>query len=268
MSDLPPLAYSRPTTLAALRSALKRRGACIYAGGTDLLVALQRRDAAVRAVRELVDIKGITQARGITDLGSQLRIGSLTTAAELAASRLVGRFAPALAEAAALTSAPQLRRRGTLGGNLATPHPAGDVATALLALGATVEVALPSGATRSVPVEAVLRRAPGRSLYVTVRVPKCRTSAFAKIGARPAFSRALVSVAVAHLPDGVRVALGGLAERPFLARQTAGALDAGGDPAAAILADLDRSANTGMSAARLRQAAVLVARVAARAMQP
>ena len=78
---------------------------------------------------------------GIVDVGDSLRVGAAVRPHTLAASRLARRVAPALAEAAAATSSPALRRRGTVGGNIVTPHPAGDVATALLALGATVEIA-------------------------------------------------------------------------------------------------------------------------------
>ena len=130
MSDLPDLAYVRPRHLGAARAALARPGAHVYAGGTDLLVALHERRPWARFVRTLVDVKALAPARGIVARGNTVRIGALVTAAELAASPLVRRAAPVLAEAARLTSSPALRRRGTVGGNLATPHPAGDVATA------------------------------------------------------------------------------------------------------------------------------------------
>jgi carbon-monoxide dehydrogenase medium subunit len=261
MSDLPPLKYSRPGTLAEVLTALQSRAACIYAGGTDLLVALNQRQAWVRSVRTLVDIKDLAEAKGITDLGAELRIGSLTTAEQLAGSSHVRRYARVLAEAAEQTSAPLLRARGTVGGNLATPHPAGDMTTALLALDATVELAEPSGLIRDVPVADLVSRRSGRStrrtLIVAIRVPKCRRSAFEKLGVRRTFSRSLVAVAVVLHPDGVRVAIGGMGERPFLARKTSAALEAGDVLTAALYG--------GTLAARLRLAEVLIERARARA---
>src|SRR5262245_22487625 len=112
MSDLPELSYCRPRHLDDALRALARPGACAYAGGTDLLVALTTRAPWTAGVRELVDIKELDVARGVTEVDDALRIGALTTADELAASRLVTREAPALAEAARVTSAPALRRRG------------------------------------------------------------------------------------------------------------------------------------------------------------
>lgn len=240
MSDLPELSYCRPRDLDEALAALARRGARIYAGGTDLLVALSARRAWTRAVRELVDIKRLKALDGIVDVGDSLRIGAAVTAAALAASRLARRATPALAEAAAATSSPALRRRGTVGGNIVTPHPAGDVATALLALGASVEIADEDGC-REIPLAELMppqaRAWPRKQLVVAVKVPKSPSSVFVKLGSRAAFSRSVVAVAVSITDDGVRVALGGMHARPFLAERTAAALAAGGAVRAALRAE-------------------------------
>lgn len=224
MVDLPAFTYSRPRTLAAALAALARPGACIYAGGTDLLVALAERRPWVRFVREVVDIKDVPEAQGVTECGTRLRIGALATAAELASHRLVRRHARVLAEAAAQTSSPALRQRGTVGGNVSTPHPAGDVVTALLALDATVEVAEgTAGREMSLAdfMRAQARHWPRQNLILTVSIRKCRRSAFEKVGARAAFSRSVVAVGVAEMDNQLRVALGGLRERPFLSSRVA-----------------------------------------------
>jgi len=226
MSDLPELSYCRPRRLEEALRALARPGACAYAGGTDLLVALGAGQAWTRGIRELVDIKDLDTAKGITKVGASLRVGALTTAAELAASALVRREARALAEAAGATSAPALRRRGTVGGNIVTPHPAGDVVTALLALDATVE--LVEGKTiRDRPLAALLtpssrRRAKAR-LVLAVRFLRCPHSAFEKQGSRAEFSRSIIAVGVTAGRSGVRIALGGIAERPFFAARASAA---------------------------------------------
>ena len=84
--DLPAFVYSRPKNLSDLAEALARPGACIYAGGTDLLVALSERRPWDRFVHEVVDVKALGVAKGIRTEGDQLRVGALVTTAELAAS--------------------------------------------------------------------------------------------------------------------------------------------------------------------------------------
>jgi len=268
MADLPALRYSRPRRLAEALTALARPGACAYAGGTDLLVALADRRPWVRFVREVVDIKALDVARGITRVDGALRIGALVTADELMAHAGVRRDVPALAEAASLTAAPALRRRGTVGGNLVTPHPAGDVTTALVALGAVVEVA-DGRRVRVLPIAEVLTSQaaawPRQRLILAVRVPHARRSAFEKLAARGAFGRAFVAVAVAVYRGRVRVALGGVGVRPCLAPATAVALWQGGDVAAALVADCQGTGPARVSAHRLRMAAVLATRAFARA---
>lgn len=267
MSDLPPLRYARPRTLRDALAALARRGACVYAGGTDLLVALGERRPWARFVRELVDVKDLSEARGVTRVDGGFRIGALVTAAELAADPSVRRHAPALAEAARLTSAPALRGRGTLGGNLVTPHPAGDVATALVALDARVEVAGARG-VRLVPVaDFIAEQADGwptQRLVLAVRVAPGPASAFEKIADRAAFGRALVAAAVVAHGRGLRVALGGLGPRPFPAPGTAAALQQGYGLAAALAAEC-RPGGEDDAAHRLALAGVVVARARERA---
>ena len=228
MTHLPVLGYSRPTTLNQALAALRRPGACIYAGGTDLLVALQHREPWTAWVRELVDIKDLETAHGITEETDGLRIGALVTAAQLATSTHVRRRVPALAESAAATSAPLLRARGTVGGNLVTPHPAGDVATALLALDASVELVGSRGGVRCVPIERLLSApaltANGRQLILAVHVRTRAASAFEKLAHRHVFARSLLAVAVAYTSTSVRVALGGVSERPVLVRLNAEAV--------------------------------------------
>lgn len=266
-SDLPTLRYSRPRGLDEALAAIARPGACIYAGGTDLLVALSERRPWTRFVRDIVDIKQLDAARGIATRGAELRIGALVTAHELAAHPAVRRQATVLAEAASLTSAPALRRRGTLGGNLITPHPAGDVTTALLALGAMVEVA-DDGAVSELPLADFMtsqaQQWPRQRLILAVRVPRARGSAFEKVAARTGFSRSLVAVAVTVVGRRLQVALGGLHLRPFLATRTAAALQQG-DPVSAALAAECRPPADGLEAHRLHLAEVLIARALTRA---
>jgi carbon-monoxide dehydrogenase medium subunit len=214
-SDLPAVTYHRATGLGDAREQLRRDGAHVYAGGTDLVVALKQRRGWVSPVRHLVDIKDVREAQGIVRAGKNLRIGALATAREVAASSLVRRHARALSQAAALTSAPWIRARGTVGGNIFTPHPAGDITTALLALGAVAEFIDIDRRTIRVPLaelltdESIVRKA----ILVAVHVQAAARSWYERLARRQAFCRASVAVAVV---DGSHVAVAGLAPRPTL----------------------------------------------------
>jgi len=232
-------------------------------------VALAAREPWTAGISELVDIKDLDAAKGVAALRDTLRIGALVTADELASSVLVRREAPALAEAAAVTSAPALRRRGTVGGNIVTPHPAGDVVTALLALDATAEV-LENGVARESALADLLApgsKKPARArLILAVKFRKCRLSAFEKLGSRAAFSRSIVSTCVVVRDDTLRVALGGLGARPFLAASAAIAVAEGRPLSAALRAECHSPGDGPTpSTHRFQLADTLVARALARA---
>jgi CO/xanthine dehydrogenase FAD-binding subunit len=242
-----PVKYTRADSLEQALAALERPGARCYAGGTDLLVALHQQAPWISGIRELIDIKGLAVAIGVHDRGTRIRIGALVTAAELEHDPLVAQFTTAVAEAAGRTSAPMLRARGTVGGNLLTPHAVPDIATALLALGATAILATRAESTVEMPVESLLDfprsvSPAGNSfpnaLIVGVEIPKGADSAFEKIGTRRAFSRAAVAVALAVRAGRHRLAVSGIAERPFLAAATAAALDDGAELGDALALDL------------------------------
>jgi xanthine dehydrogenase YagS FAD-binding subunit len=85
------------------------------AGGTDLLTELKKR---IRTPQRLVNLKSIPRLRYIRLDNGTLRIGALTTVAEIEKSPLVAEHAPLLQQAAALVGSPQIRNMGTVGGNL------------------------------------------------------------------------------------------------------------------------------------------------------
>jgi xanthine dehydrogenase YagS FAD-binding subunit len=113
---LPSFSYVRPRSLDEAIRHLAAPGARLHAGGTDLLGCL--RDGVFGA-ETLVSVSGLAELKGIaptTDGG--LRIGALTTLAEVAAGPLVGQRYRLLAQGAGAAASPQLRNQGTLGGNL------------------------------------------------------------------------------------------------------------------------------------------------------
>jgi carbon-monoxide dehydrogenase medium subunit len=117
-------------------------GAKLLAGGHSLLPLMKLRLAAPAAV---VDIGRVAELRGISRDRDHIRIGALTTHAELAASPELQSGASALAQAAAIVGDPAVRNRGTIGGNIAHADPASDLPTVLVALDARIVAAGPNG---------------------------------------------------------------------------------------------------------------------------
>ncbi len=117
MLRLDPFRVERPATVDEAVALLAAHGpkARVLAGGTDLLPNLKH---GLHAPELVVSIGAVAELRGVRDAGEALEIGALTTLAELERHPLVLRHAPGLARAAAQVAGPQLRRMGTLGGNL------------------------------------------------------------------------------------------------------------------------------------------------------
>ena len=106
--------YHRPATVADACTLAQRLGAnaAFLAGGTELVPDYQRgRETAT----DLIALGDIDALRGIRVAHETLRIGSLTTVAELARSALVERWLPVLAEAARSLGSPQIRSQGNGG---------------------------------------------------------------------------------------------------------------------------------------------------------
>ncbi|MBP1818956.1 xanthine dehydrogenase family protein subunit M [Mycobacterium sp. OAE908] len=142
--------YVAPSTVDEAVAALADGGedAKVIAGGQSLMPVLRLRLAAPTV---LVDLNRIDELRGVRDDGDALVIGAMTTYYGLLGNPLISKHALLLADATQTVADPQIRHRGTLGGNLAHADPAGDLAAPTLALDATLTVAGPSG-RRSIPV--------------------------------------------------------------------------------------------------------------------
>ena len=113
-----PFAYTQPHTLAEVAAALRTYpNAILKAGGIDLIDLLQER---VTAPDVVVDLNQIIECHGVSidATTGALRIGSLTTFAQLAASSEIQQHWPALAQMAGSAATPQIRNQATLGGNL------------------------------------------------------------------------------------------------------------------------------------------------------
>jgi carbon-monoxide dehydrogenase medium subunit len=95
----------------------------LLAGGHSLLPAMKLR---LQAPRMLIDLGAVAGLRGVWQDGAELVIGALTIHADVAASELVRKHLPGLAEAAAVIGDTQVRNRGTIGGSVAHADPAAD----------------------------------------------------------------------------------------------------------------------------------------------
>jgi xanthine dehydrogenase YagS FAD-binding subunit len=113
---LPNFSYIRPDALGDALAQLALPGARACAGGTDLMGCLRDRVFDARVVVSLGRLPGLHGIAAAADGG--LRIGALTTLAEIAAHPIVRQQYTALASAAAVVGTPQIRHQGTIGGNL------------------------------------------------------------------------------------------------------------------------------------------------------
>jgi carbon-monoxide dehydrogenase medium subunit len=139
----PSFDYFRAQSIGEAQQLLQQHpGAKLLAGGHSLIPLLKLRLASPPA---LVDIGRIAELKGITSRDGVIRIGSLTTHAELAASTALKTGCPMLADAASQIGDAQVRNCGTIGGNVAHADPASDLPTVLMALGARLIVAGPNG---------------------------------------------------------------------------------------------------------------------------
>jgi aerobic carbon-monoxide dehydrogenase medium subunit len=211
--------YYRARTLAEAQGLLASHpGAKVLAGGHSLIPLLKLRLTAPPAV---IDIGRVSELRGIVRDGDAIRIGALTTHAELAASSELRQSAPALAEAAALVGDPAVRNRGTIGGNIAHADPASDLPAVLVALDAKI-VAMGPGGERSVKARefftglmtCALRDDEILAAVVVLGQGAGESSAYVKFP-HPASRYAVIGVAAAVGRDQgtcrtARVALGGL----------------------------------------------------------
>jgi len=209
----------------ALRLKAERPDAVPIQGGTDVMVELnfdRARPAALLNLNEVEELRGWARQNGTVWLGSGL------TYAE-AMERPLAEALPALAEAARTVGGPQIRNRGTIGGNLGTASPAGDALPPLLVCGAEVKIASVRG-ERIVPLPDFVV-GPKRNvlaedeliLGVWVGGTESRQT-FMKVGPRNAMVIAVVSLAV-RVDDDLRAAFGSAGPVPTLVRAGLGDVD-------------------------------------------
>ena len=143
----PAFDYVRAASLPQVFDLLRQHGddARLLAGGQTLVATLNMR---LSEPALLIDIGNLAALRGISLTGGLLRIGALSSHAEIEVSALVAQHAPLLAQAAPHIAHAAIRNRGTLGGSLAYADPAAEWPACILALDATVVLASARGERR------------------------------------------------------------------------------------------------------------------------
>ncbi len=255
-------------TPRSLAQALELKGAHPEAlpiqGGTDVMVALnfdRTRPELVLNLNEVSELRGWRRENG------SLRLGAGLTYAEAMNDELAG-LLPALAEASRTVGSPQIRNRGTIGGNLATASPAGDALPPLHVEGAEVECASVRG-SRRIPlgdfVTGVKRNAlASDELISAVWVdPSGLPQTFMKVGPRNAMVIAVCSLAVSA-GDELRASFGSAGPRPVLV--TAPRSEAGSFPEMVAAAASPIDDVRGSAAYRRHALRVLVARALERTL--
>ncbi len=287
MEYMPEFRTARPATMAeAVAIKAAEPGSRFLAGGTDLVPNIRR---GIVAPPTVIDLAGIAEMRGIEPLAGGLRIGAAVTLAELAAHERVRTAYGGLAQAAGGVAANTHREVATVGGNLCLDtrcvfynqsewwrrandyclkskgevcHVApkgdhcfaafsGDLAPALLVIGAEVEIIAPKG-SRVVPLGAIYQDdgidyllLEADEMIAAVRLPALAEgfrTGYAKSHVRSAIDFPLAGVAVGLRREGkaiaeLRIALTGTNSMPLAIEGTEGLT--GGPPDEAMLEGLD-----------------------------
>jgi len=201
--------FLQPRSLAeAVDTAQRYPDAVPIAGGTDVMVDMnfaRRRPAA------LLDLTRVPELTRWESAGGLLRVGAGVSYTTLITE--LGGVLPGLAMASRTVGSPQIRNRGTLGGNLGSASPAGDTLPVLLASGAVVETASAQG-SRRIPAgdfctgvrQNALR--PGELIAAVLLRPAPGPQQFCKVGTRNAMVIAVASFAVEVDPERRRIGTG------------------------------------------------------------
>jgi CO/xanthine dehydrogenase FAD-binding subunit len=194
--------YFSPKNVVEVCALLKEFGgdAQVLAGGTDVLIELRK--ASVKAPKAIIDISCLNELMGMTETESEIIIKPLTTHTELGSSSFIKQYAQLLHMAANVIGSPQIRNRGTIGGNIMNAATCADTVPPLMALNATVKLQSAEG-ERSISiidffVKPYQTIAAKNEILTEIRFPKLldsMKSVFIKLGRRNALAISRLSVA-------------------------------------------------------------------------
>ena len=243
--------YHRPTSVDEAVALLANHGdeSRVLAGGHSLVPMMKLRLAVPT---HLIDLQGIDALKGIGRAEGVLRIGALVTQADIVGSDLLAETCPILRETALLIADPQVRYRGTVGGNVANGDPGNDLPAVMMCLGATYVLHGPGGdrevAAKDYYEGAFYTAIKDDEVLTEVRIPAPPAGhgyAYAKMK-RKVGDYATAAVAVMLTLDGgscdaAAIALTNVGQTPLLAAQAAEALVGTAVDAAAIASAVGRA---------------------------
>ena len=226
---LPAFDYVRAGSLKEASELASEKGskAILMAGGTDVILLMKAKAVPADTV---IDIKEISDLDSIVfSEGEGMRIGALAKLFDIQTSDIVREKMPALADAAHYVASAQIRRKGTMAGNICNASPSADTASILLAMDAKIKV-YNNEIERDVPIgdffKGVKKTCLEKGDIVTeIFVPELKKgegSAYFKHSVRKAMDLAIVGVAVWIKMDGdrvddCRIAMGGVGTTPLRA---------------------------------------------------
>lgn len=226
---LPAFDYVRAGSLKEASELASEKGskAILMAGGTDVILLMKAKAVPADTV---IDIKEISDLDSIVfSEGEGMRIGALAKLFDIQTSDIVREKMPALADAAHYVASAQIRRKGTMAGNICNASPSADTASILLAMDAKIKV-YNNEIERDVPIgdffKGVKKTCLEKGDIVTeIFVPELKkgeVSAYFKHSVRKAMDLAIVGVAVWIKMDGdrvddCRIAMGGVGTTPLRA---------------------------------------------------
>lgn len=217
----------------ALKLLQDLKGACVMAGGTDLLVDLKQ---GLTEAQNIVSLQKLEELKGIELENNKIRIGALVTPQKIITHPLINQHIPALSEAARSLAAHQIRTMATIGGNIASAVPSADLPPSLIAAEANVELrCLDSSREGSLaefftgPRETCCIE--GEILtFIRIPVPPANTGiSYKKFTLREANALAVASVAARLTLEGdiiqkAVIVLGAVAPTPLLASKASQSL--------------------------------------------
>jgi carbon-monoxide dehydrogenase medium subunit len=274
-----PFAYARAKSVEHAIELLARPDgeARLLAGGQSLIATLNMR---LSAPKLLIDLNGVGGLSGIAVKSGAVEIGALTRHVEAERSADIARHAPLIALAMPHIGHAAIRNRGTLGGSIAFADPAAELPACMLALGAELEIAGPTG-KRKVTADdffkGLFETALGpHDVLTAIRVPaatKDTRVGFAEFARRHG-DYAMVGLAASAKANGknlsdVRLAYFGVGNTPVRARKAEATLGVGDIEGAvkALASDLDPHDDVQATGATKKHlAGVLLRRVAKQLM--
>jgi len=198
--------FHQPTSVQeASQIIAENEDAKFIAGGMTLLPTMKMRLASPT---DLIDLSNIQELYGLRYAGDSIEIAAMTTHAEIAASELVRKAIPALADLASRIGDAQVRNRGTIGGSLSNSDPAADYPAAVLGLDAVIKTDRRQIAADEFFVSLFETALEPDEIIESVTFKKPARAAYSKFP-NPASRYAVVGVMVTDIGANIRVAVTG-----------------------------------------------------------